>query len=225
MAGWVKLHRTIKEHWIWKDANRLKWWIDILLSVNHEPKKVLISKQLIECGRGQSLTSLAAWAAQWGVSIKVVRTFFDTLEMDGMIVRETGNRWARLTVCNYDTYQETGHRKGTEKAPKRHSEGTERAANKNDKEYKEGEEFIDDALRAKKEKFKEFLEWMAKDCPRVLKMKEPLSFEQWDKITTRDGKIGVIFKNMHNYVPLLEKNQSAYLTYCNWKKREHDKQP
>ena len=45
--GWIQLHRTIHKHWIWKDANKLKWWLDILLTVNHVDAKNLIGSQLI----------------------------------------------------------------------------------------------------------------------------------------------------------------------------------
>ena len=31
MAGWIKIYRDIQEHWIWQDANKLKWWLDIIL--------------------------------------------------------------------------------------------------------------------------------------------------------------------------------------------------
>ena len=29
MDGWIKLHRKIIEHWIWKDPEKLKWWLDM----------------------------------------------------------------------------------------------------------------------------------------------------------------------------------------------------
>lgn len=31
MSGWIKISRKINEHWLWEDANKLKWWIDLLL--------------------------------------------------------------------------------------------------------------------------------------------------------------------------------------------------
>jgi hypothetical protein len=31
--GWIKLHREIRDHWIWKDPVKYQWWTDILLPV------------------------------------------------------------------------------------------------------------------------------------------------------------------------------------------------
>src|SRR5437762_1325568 len=39
-SGYVKLFRSIRKHWLWQDAEKLKWWIDILLECNHEYRKV-----------------------------------------------------------------------------------------------------------------------------------------------------------------------------------------
>lgn len=105
MAGWIKLQRAIKDHWIWKDPVKLKWWIDLLITVNHSPAKVNIGNQLFECGRGQSIQSLSNWAKQWGVSKDKARNFFVLLEKDGMISHEVIGKTTRITICNYDTYQ------------------------------------------------------------------------------------------------------------------------
>lgn len=105
MAGWIKLHRDIREHWIWKSDHRLKWWLDILLSVNHCDSKVLIKGKLIDCGRGQSVISLESWAKKWNVSRKAVKDFFALLQNDSMISMESVRISTRITVCNYDSYQ------------------------------------------------------------------------------------------------------------------------
>ncbi len=105
MAGWIKLQRAIKDHWIWKDPIKLKWWIDLLITVNHSPTKVNIGNQLFECGRGQSIQSLSNWAKQWGVSKDKARNFLVLLEKDGMISHESIGKSTRITICNYDTYQ------------------------------------------------------------------------------------------------------------------------
>lgn len=105
MAGWIKLQRAIKDHWIWKDPIKLKWWIDLLITVNHSPTKVNIGNQLFECGRGQSIQSLSNWANQWGVSKDKARNFLVLLEKDGMISHESIGKSTRITVCNYDIYQ------------------------------------------------------------------------------------------------------------------------
>lgn len=105
MEGWIRLHRNIKDHWIWKSDNRLKWWLDILLSVNHSDSKVLIKGTLIDCKRGQSIKSLESWARDWNVSKGSVRDFFKLLTSDQMLHTESLQFTTRITVLNYDTYQ------------------------------------------------------------------------------------------------------------------------
>lgn len=109
MDGWIKLHRSIRDHWIWSDPVKLKWWIDILLSVNHAATKVNIGYQLYDCGRGQSIQSIGSWAKQWGVSKDTARNFLTLLEKDGMILHESLGKTTRLTVCKYDSYQDDLH--------------------------------------------------------------------------------------------------------------------
>ena len=104
--GWICLHRCILTHWIWQDANRFKWWIDLLLRANNKDAKVLIDGSLMECKRGQFITSLGKLAEEWMVSRNTVRRFLDALESDTMIVRKSTHKLTQITICNYDSYQD-----------------------------------------------------------------------------------------------------------------------
>lgn len=113
MEGWIKLHRSIQDNWIWSNSTYLRAWIIILFTVNYEDKKVLIHGNIIECKRGQSLLSLDHWVDKFGISkksgswtIQKVRTFFNLLQKDNMIQCENVSKTTRLTVCNYNYYQD-----------------------------------------------------------------------------------------------------------------------
>ncbi len=71
--------------------------------------------------------------------------------------------------------------------------------------------------------FAYFQQWIDKNAPRVAKMKEPFSIEQYYKLK-EDGftkaQVQEIILKMHNYEPLLKKNRSANLTLRNWSKKE-----
>ena len=136
MAGWIKLYRDIQEHWIWKSDHRLKWWLDILLTVNHVDSKVLIKGNLIECKRGQSVMSLETWGKRWGVTKKAVRDFFILLQNDSMLLLENIKVTTRITVCNYDNYQTLLHAEETPRKRKRNGQETVRVPKQ------EGEEGI-----------------------------------------------------------------------------------
>jgi hypothetical protein len=113
--GWILIYRRIKEHWIWKSSRRFQWWIDILLTVNHEDKKVFVNGKLIDCKRGQCVKSLETWAKEWNVSKGAVRDFFNLLHGDLMIFSENLKITTRITVCNYDSYQTVVNGEETER--------------------------------------------------------------------------------------------------------------
>ena len=113
-SGFILVHRRIRDHWIWKDSKKLLWWIDILMECNHEGKTVNIGFQLIDCERGQTINSLLTWSKRWGVDISTVRRFFKLCENDQMIVTENLLKTTRLTVCNYDSYNDPKQAKQTQ---------------------------------------------------------------------------------------------------------------
>jgi hypothetical protein len=102
----INLHRQIMEHWIWKDSNKLKWWLDILLTVNTQTKKVNLGNEVFVCERGQCLLSLQGWASRWGVSKDTARNFLTSLEASHMITRVINTQTTLITVCNYDSYND-----------------------------------------------------------------------------------------------------------------------
>lgn len=144
MEGWIKIHRQIKDHWIWEDPAYLKAWLGILLTVNHEDKKVLIQGELIECKRGQSLLSLAGWVKCFGKkwTIQRVRTFFELLKQDEMITTEGLRKTTRLTVCKYDDYQLEQQAKNKQRTSREQADNKLTTTNKNEEEENKNEKNV-----------------------------------------------------------------------------------
>jgi hypothetical protein len=136
MEGWIKLHRQITEHWIWKDPVKFQWWMDMLLMANHADNKLCIGMQLIECKRGQTVMSLTNWSKRWKVSRDTVRNFLVLLEKDTMISHENLVNSTRITICNYDTYQTDLHDSQTQSKRKANASQTRADINKNVKNDK-----------------------------------------------------------------------------------------
>jgi len=137
MEGWIRLHRQLKEHWIWKSDNRLKWWIDMLLTVNYIDNKVLIKGNLVDCKRGQCVRSLETWAKGWNVSKGAVRDFFNLLSKDQMIRTESLHFTTRITILNYESYQSELYNEETMRKRSGNDEETMRVHNIRKKESKE----------------------------------------------------------------------------------------
>ena len=106
MAGWIKISTDIAKHWIWNDAERLRWWIDMLFLASWEDKKVIEDTHLITIKKGQFIASVAFLCKRWGKSNKTIIKYLKLLEEDEMICREVLHRQTPIiTICNYDKYQ------------------------------------------------------------------------------------------------------------------------
>jgi uncharacterized phage protein (TIGR02220 family) len=141
--GWIKLHRSMKDHWLCENAEYFKAWIIILLEVNHTSREVPIvngfKTSVVSCGRSQSIKSLQGWAKSFGTAwtVQKVRTFFKLLETQQMINTEGLPNSTRLTVCNYDNYQDTQQASNTVESQKpigsQQASNTHLTTNNNDK--------------------------------------------------------------------------------------------
>ena len=106
MSGWIKISRKINEHWLWEDANKLKWWIDLLLMAAWEEKQVLHQSQIVELKRGQLIASLNTLSKRWGANKRTVMRFLDMVQNEGMIIHhQVHHQITVITICKYDRYQ------------------------------------------------------------------------------------------------------------------------
>ncbi|WP_233641473.1 hypothetical protein [Staphylococcus haemolyticus] len=88
MTGWISLHRSIQNHWLFKEKrkfSRFEAWIDLLLLVNHTESKIMVDGELIIVKRGQRITSLRQLRERWNWSITKVNNFLKALEDETMI--------------------------------------------------------------------------------------------------------------------------------------------
>lgn len=106
MAGWIKISREIASHWLWQDAERLKWWLDLLFLAAWEDKQVLHDSHLFVLRRGQIIASISFLSERWGKSHPTIIKFLRLLEGEDMIKRSTIYRQTSiLTISNYEKYQ------------------------------------------------------------------------------------------------------------------------
>lgn len=110
--GWIKIHRKIRNNWVWDNPEFLKAWIDILLMVNHQDKKTTVNGKLVTIKRGEKLTSIVKLADRWGWSRNRVKRFLNLLEQDEMCTTIRSTFGSTLKVSNYNEYQgfQTGDR-------------------------------------------------------------------------------------------------------------------
>ena len=110
--GYIPLYRSIQNHWLWQDEepfDNRSAWIDILLSVNHEDKKLKVSGQIITIHAGQMWTSYKKLGRNWHWSRPRVYRYIKMLISDEMIVVDGTPNGTLLTVINYDNFAYHGN--------------------------------------------------------------------------------------------------------------------
>ena len=125
MSGsWIKLHRKMQDHWVYKNPNYTNIWLAILWGTNWKQSKVLVHGKLVIVERGEILTSIRTLAQQSHTSEKSVRNFLKHAEVDGMILPKKGTATTHFIVLNYNDLQEQqsteGHTEGTARAQQGH---------------------------------------------------------------------------------------------------------
>lgn len=108
MTGWIKIHRDIQSHWIFKDPF-FRWWSIILFQANHQEKKITLGYKIYAIKIGQCANSIRTWGRLFDCSTKQVEKFFKMIESDNMITREILGKGKQSTtlisISNYDKYQ------------------------------------------------------------------------------------------------------------------------
>lgn len=140
MSGWIKIHRSIKDHWLYTEKrvfSRFEAWNDILLTVNYSDAQTLIKGKLYNVKRGESILSLDSWAKRWGWEKSTVRRFLKLLENESMVVLDSDNVTTRLTVCKYESYQDERNADETRKKLKRNSNEIQTTPIKEEQEEQE----------------------------------------------------------------------------------------
>ena len=138
VEGWLKLYRSIQNHWLWEDKpfSRGQAFVDLLLMANHKDNKILFNGELIEVKRGSRITSLRQLSEAWGWSTKKTKKFLELLEKDSMITVKSDNKKTLVTIENYGVYQEVGNTEETQEKHQGNSEETQRKKKEIQKKFK-----------------------------------------------------------------------------------------
>jgi hypothetical protein len=221
MKGWIKIDRNIQKHWIFEDPKKLQIWIGLLLMVNHEDNKVNIGLKVFDCKRGQSVRSLLSWANTFKVSKDYIRNVFNLLEKEGMILHENLTVSTRITICNYDSYQDTLNANPTTSKRKPNANQTQGHPNKNDKNDKNEKEDVCTPPKVSID-FNNYQTWIGKNTPKLLQIVKPLTEEQFFKIREKYSSIQIreVCKAMEAKKDFLKKYDNLNLTMQDWLKRQ-----
>jgi hypothetical protein len=209
MNGWIKLHRSLVK-WEWYDDINVKvTFLHLLLSANHAPKKW----RGIDIGRGQLWTSIGNLAKEIGLSEKQIRNSLKKLERTNEISIKGASKGTMITVCKYDSYQDTkedkGEQTGNPKANEGQAKGEQGATNNNDNNTN------NDNNRNKQDNYDFTLFWDAYN-----KKNDRAACElKWSKL--KDSNKELIMQHVPKYVKQTpekkyRKNPLTYLNKQTW---------
>ena len=218
--GWISIHRKIQECFLWVDKepfDRRSAWIDLLLSANHENKKVMFDGKPIIVNRGDKLTSILALADRWHWSRHKVSNFLNVLESEQMIVQKRDNKKTLITIVNYEVYQTIAEVKGQQKDNRRTTEGHQKDTNNNDNN--DNKDIIIESERNETNVVKASvipppIEWIEEYCKERNNGIDPQKF--FDFYESKGWKVGK--EKMKNW-------QACVRTWENRDKKEQKKNP
>ncbi len=103
--GYILVHRSLWEHWIWLSAKHTQRWLDIIYLAHWENRTIEFGSKNLELKRGQFVTTTRTLMLRWKTNGDTVRRFLRLLEKNDMIVCNRNRDMTVITVCNYNKYQ------------------------------------------------------------------------------------------------------------------------
>lgn len=121
MKGFIKLHRSILS-WEWyKDLNTKSIFIHLLLNACYDNCRFM--GQSVK--RGEYITSYRRLSSELNIPIRQVRTAIKKLKETGEIDTQATNKYTKITICKYESYQLEETNKPKKATHKRHTSDTQ----------------------------------------------------------------------------------------------------
>ena len=176
----------MENHWIWSNERYLKTWIWFLFRANHKPNKLLFSGELIELNRGEFITSLKHISEAANLTVQETRHFLKLLEKDSMILKNSNTLATKITICNYESYQDLQQTNNKPTTNEQQTNNKQTTTDNNVKNYKNEEEVYIQQIPLE---FPEKTQIFITKKKRKLEGKRLESFLKfWDKFGYKKGK-------------------------------------
>lgn len=114
----VKISRSIEDNFLWHAVGVDHFdirsaWIDLIIQANYKQGDFICGSSHVIVKRGQLITSLNHLAVRWHTTKKTVIRYLKLFEEEGMIYKESTNRYTTITIVNYALYQDVRNAKYT----------------------------------------------------------------------------------------------------------------
>lgn len=139
MIGWIKLHRSVQDHWIYQEKRKFskyEAWLDLLMMASHKDNKFVLGNELYDLKRGEFISSIRKLGERWSWSNTKVTQFLDLLKKDEMIDFKKDTKKTLITIVNYGVYHDSEEEKKTVIEHKNDTKATQKHTIKNEKNVK-----------------------------------------------------------------------------------------
>ncbi|MEB4596958.1 Replication protein O [Bacillus amyloliquefaciens] len=139
MIGWIKLHRSVQDHWIYQEKRKFskyEAWLDLLMMASHKDNKFVLGNELYDLKRGEFISSIRKLGERWSWSNTKVTQFLDLLKKDEMIDFKKDTKKTLITIVNYGVYHDSDEEKKTVIEHKNDTKATQKHSIKNEKNVK-----------------------------------------------------------------------------------------
>lgn len=132
MDGWIRVQRSLVEHWLWQDEPYSfgQAWIDLLLTASWKDHKSYFHGELEHKKAGTVYTSKRYLADRWKWNRRKLDKFLSALEGDKMVEIESTKNCTTINIVNYTMYQDM---RATTAPPLHHDCTTNNKDNKDNK--------------------------------------------------------------------------------------------
>ena len=134
MEGWISLHRKILENPILNRSrvySNFEAWIWLLLKANHKDNKFMLGSELVKVKKGSMITSQKKLCRQFRWGSTKLRNFLKVLQKDKMILLKTNTQATHISICNYESYQDSQISNKTQTTHAQHTHNTRTKTNNN----------------------------------------------------------------------------------------------
>lgn len=106
MPRWMPVYEDDMTHWLWDNAQRYQWWLEIRFRAAKTPgmRYVGDTNIRIRVTYGEWPVTIAYLGSRWHADERAVISFLEALEEDGLITRKKSGLVTVISVCGFEKY-------------------------------------------------------------------------------------------------------------------------
>lgn len=106
MPRWMPVYEDDMTHWLWDNAQRYQWWLEIRFRAAKTPgmRYVGDTNIRIRVTYGEWPVTIAYLSCRWHADERAIVSFLEALEEDGLITRRKSGLITIISVCGFEKY-------------------------------------------------------------------------------------------------------------------------